>query len=68
MVTELGIIKSPFRLVQSKKASWPIVVTELGMAIDVSPLQPEKAELPIEVTVLGIFVFLQPITKVLVFV
>ena len=40
-------------------------VTELGMVILFSPVQPEKAELPMEVTELGMVVFLQPATNVL---
>ena len=42
-----------------------MVVTELGIVMLVSPMQPLKAWLPMVVTELGITVFWQPIIKVL---
>ena len=38
---------------QSSKTCSPILVTLLGMVIEVRPLQPEKAYLPIVVTLFG---------------
>ena len=43
-------------------------VTELGISIEVRPLQSENAQFPMEVTVLGMTVFWQPATRVLVLV
>ena len=43
-----------------EKQDFPKLVTELGIVIEVKPLQPEKQELPKLVTELGIVVFLQP--------
>ena len=40
-----------------------MVVTELGITIDVRPLHPPKASVPISVTVFGITVFLQPANR-----
>ena len=40
-------------LLTPSKASYPIVVTEVGMVIEVKPLQPSKAYFPIVVTELG---------------
>ena len=37
-----------------------MIVTRLGMVIEVSPMQPSKAPLPIPVMVEGMTVFLQP--------
>ena len=48
------------RLEQPLKAYLPILVTELGIVIDVMPEQPEKAELPILVTELGIVIDVMP--------
>ena len=42
------------------KAQPPILVTELGIFMDIKSVQPEKAEFPMLVTELGIVVFLQP--------
>ena len=41
------------RLLQLRKAHFPIEVTELGMVTDVRLRQPEKAASPIEVTEFG---------------
>lgn len=41
-------------------------MTELGISMEVKPMQPLKAQSPISVTVLGITVFLQPAISVLV--
>ena len=46
---------------QSQKASFPILVTELGMEMDINPLQPEKAPYPILVTELGIVTDVKPL-------
>ena len=43
-------------------------ITELGMVMEVIPLQPLKALYPMVVTVLGIMVFLQPKISLLLFV
>ena len=53
------------RLVQSENASFPIVVTLLGISMLVRP-QPLNASSPIVVTLLGITVFLQPKKSVFV--
>ena len=45
------------RLPQPENASYPIVVTELGMITEVRPLQPPNADASIDVTVLGMVVF-----------
>ena len=44
---------------QPPKQKFPKLVTELGIVIEVKPVQPEKLS-PKLVTVLGIVVFLQP--------
>ena len=49
------------RPLHSLKASYPILVTEFGIVIDVKPLQPEKAEFPILVTELGIVTEVRPL-------
>ena len=51
-------------LLQLQKAYAPILVTLLGMAIDVRR-QSEKAQPPMLVTLLGILVFLHPAINVL---
>ena len=51
---------------QFQKAASSIVVTELGMDIDVRLLQPTNALFPMIVTVLGIIVFWQPVINLLV--
>ena len=38
-----------------------MVVTLLGIVIDVKPVQPEKARLPILVTLLGIVMDVKPV-------
>ena len=43
-----------------------MLVTLLGMVIDVKPLQAEKATSPMPVTLLGMTVFLNPAISVLV--
>ena len=43
-----------------------MLVTELGIVIDVRPLQSSKADPPMDVTVLGITVFLHPTCNELV--
>jgi len=48
------------RLLHPQKAFLPIVVTVLGISIDVSPGLPEKALSPIVVTVLGISIDVSP--------
>jgi hypothetical protein len=48
------------RLLQPWKALCPMVVTLLGMVIEVRPEQPEKADLSIEVTELGISTVVSP--------
>ena len=46
---------------QPKNAESPIIVTELGIVIDVKPLQFLNAALPIEVTELGIVIDVKPL-------
>ena len=41
-------------------------MTELGISIEVKPLQKEKAEFPIEMTEFGIYEFLHPVCNVFV--
>ena len=53
------------KLVQPLKALWPMVVTVLGMEIEVRLVSPENAEVPISMTDKGIIVFLHPAIKVL---
>ena len=48
-------------LLHHSKASPPIEVTELGIFIDVKPLQPMKARSPIEVTELGMVTDVKPL-------
>ena len=55
------------RLEQLRKAHCPIDVTLLGINTSVMPKQPEKAPPPIDVTLLGIIVFLQPETRLCLF-
>lgn len=50
--TELGMLTLS-RLVQSSKASSPILVTPLGMVTEVRLEQPENAKIPTVVTPLG---------------
>ena len=59
-MTELGI-ETVDKLLQSRKASAPVEVTESEIVIDVSPLQPENAQTPIEVTELGIVIDVKPL-------
>ena len=49
------------KLVQPKKAPFPILVTELGIVIDVKPLHSEKALFPILFTELGIVTDVKPL-------
>ena len=42
------------RLMHSRNARSPIVVTELGIVIESSPVQPAKVPFPIVLTELGI--------------
>ena len=48
------------RLLQPEKHPHPKLVTELGIVIEVKPVQTAKQEPPKLVTELGIVVFLQP--------
>ena len=45
---------------QPEKQTLPKLVTELGIVIEVKPVQSSKQDLPKLVTELGIVVFLQP--------
>ena len=69
LVTLSGIIilVSPL---QPENAELPMLVTLSGIMMLVSPLQPENAEFPMLVTLPsdGMTLFLQPATKVLLFV
>ena len=49
------------RPLQPRKALLPMIVTLLGMVIDVRPLQPEKAEYPMLVTLLGMVIDVRPL-------
>ena len=54
VVTPLGIVKSPVKPLQFKKALSPMVVTLLGIVnLPVKVVQPSKALLPIVVTPFG---------------
>ena len=53
------------KLLQFSKALLFMDVTDVGIEIDVKPVQPLKAELPMETTVFGIVEFLQPAIMVL---
>ena len=55
-----------FKEGQSENASSPMVVTELGIMMEVRLEQPENALSPMEVTELGMAVFMQPAINVLV--
>ena len=62
MDIDLGLgpsISSFFRLTQPPNADSPILVTELGIVIEVNPVQPLKAEIPIFSTVLGMVMFVK---------
>ena len=48
------------RFVQASKAASLIVVTELGISIDVNPSQYLKAHFPIDVTELGMVTDVNP--------
>ena len=56
------------KLLHPQKASMPIQVTLSGIVIEVKLLQPQKASSPMHVTLFGMIVFLQPTTRVFVFV
>ena len=43
-----------------------MIVTELGIAIEVRPVQPQKAPIPIASILLGMTVLMQPVFSVLV--
>ena len=47
--------------IQAEKVYSPILITELGIVIDVKLLQPLKAEFPIIVTELGIVIDVKPL-------
>ena len=51
---------------QLEKAQLPMLVTLLGMVMEVRLVQPEKALPPMLVTLLGIIVFWQPAIRVFV--
>ena len=53
------------KLVQSLNASYPMIVTELGMVIEVRLEKAQNAWCPMVVTELGMMVFLQPDFRVL---
>ena len=49
-----GIVKIPFKLLQSSKTPSSMLVMLLGSSIPVKPLQRLKEHFPIDVTLLGI--------------
>ena len=50
-----------FSIGQPLNAINPMVVTELGIATDVIPLQPSKVLLPMVITVFGMVILFRPL-------